>query len=595
VKRIWFTMMVLLAVLVWGVGAAPLSGELESTIEFNPSSSGFGDFLADITSTVSVKYAFNGWEFGSKSTYDLDGLALQEFTAFGRLGAFTIDSTMKFDPHVIATVTYALPCGTSCYQTQSVTGVTSAGAPATWTQSIWNCPTLTETATYTAAFSSFEAMAQTFLWGLNLEGLFYLKGDDFEAKTMTGKWVYGNPFAFCGPSAGMVLAQTASYTVMTCVPRHGAGWKYTFSGMIGDILITSRSYFNLEEYTYNELMAKAYAKTYLADTLKLGGSYYLPKVGGETCQVGFTREFITLEGMNLGCAEFDVGLKFTCAGFDWFKILITGAELSSCISFDALITFGITQTQSYKAIAIEPKVKIGNTGCFSFQLALDYTGTTTAFSLNALKINGISMSYSWNGLTFTSVTSFNPVYESLGGYYLAAPVASHTTYGFFIPDKNFTKDKFNITGEGYYTQVCFPEEYYDIWEMFILEGSGDGCCSGTYNWEIKTYFGDRKVLIADSFWFWYKDEDGHSYQYNPATPATRTEPAVLGSGAPYCEDDDVSYGVAYYDAAENALFGLVKSEIEAVIPIFSSFDVTFSSAITVYGWEKLELGFSFRW
>lgn len=552
--------------------------------------------MTDVTSTVSVKYALAGWEFGSKSTYDLDGLALQEFTANGHLGAFNIDSVLKFDPHVASSITYALP-GNTTYQTQSVTGVTSTGSPATWTQSIWNCVTLDETIAYTAAFSSLEAYAQTFLYGMNLEWLFYLKGDDFEAKTMTGKWVYGNPFAFCGPSAGMVLAQTASCTVTTCVPRHGTGWKYTFSGIIGDILITSRSYFNLEEYTYNELMAKAYAKTYLADTLKMGGSYYLPKVGGETCQVGFTREFITLEGMNLGCANFDVGLSLDCSvGFEWLKILLTDMELSPSLSFDALLEFGFNQTGSYKAIAIEPKVKIGNTGCFSFQLALDYTGTTTAFSLNALKINGISMSYSWNGLAFTSVTSFNPVYGSLGGYYLADDVASPTTYGFFIPDKNFTKDKFDTsTGKGYYTQVCFPEEYYDLWEMLILEGQGDGCCGGRYNWAIKTYFGDRKVLIADSFWFWYKDEDGHSYQYNPGTPATRTEPAVLGSGAPYCEDDDVTYGVAYYDAPGDTLFGWVKTDAELYIPISANFDLTFSMAVNVYGLEGLKFGFSFRW
>jgi len=596
-NRWWYLTLLLVIGLGCGVTALPYFGTLDSTFEFSFSSPVYGDSLVitDFEFSILVLYPVNGWKFGSKSTFSEEAFEELEITAFGRLGGFTIDSMVLFDPHVAVDVFYTLPCGPTCLQTQSVTGVTSTGASASWTQSIWNCPTLVQTATYTSAFSSLEATAQAFLWGLNLEGLFYLKGDDTGPKTATGKWISGNPFAFCGvPPCVWTLIQTLSHTVTPCLPRYGAGWKFTASGLLCDVLITSRTYINLEEYTYNELMAKAYAKTYLVDELKMGGVYYLPEVGGETCCPCFTRNYTTFEGLSLGCVDFDAGLSFDCSmGFEWLKILLIDIQVSPSLSYDALLDFGFNQTGSYKLLTIEPKLHLGPACCLTFHLDLD---SAPAYFLDALKINGISMSHTWNGVTFTSLTSFNPVYESLGGYYLADDVASPTTYGFFVPDTIFPKTAFDsTTGVGYYTLVCFPEEYYDIWEMFIIEGQGDGCCGGTYNWAIKTYFGDRWLMIVDSFWFWYKDEDGNSYQYNPGTPATRTEPVVRGSAPPYCEDDAVTYGVGYYDAPENTLFEWVKTDVNLTLPLWANFRLSLSAAFDVYGRREFELGFSFSW
>ena len=592
-KRIWLTTMVLLGALAWTVAAAPLSGGLEGTIKFAPSTLTFGNFITNITSKLTIDYTLASWEFGSESTFNLEGWSLQGFSASGKLGGYALESTMQFDPKIVEGVLYTLASGTT-YQTQSVTGVTSSGASAAWTKPIWNCATYNKAITYgSPAFSCWQAGAQISLFGMNFEGLFYLKGNDFEAETVSGKWVYGDPYY----DWAHVVTQTGSYTASACLPRYGSGWKLTLSGTAADMLITSRTYFNLQEYSYNEMLILAYVKIYVADTFKLGGSYYLPKVGGETCQATFTREFITIEGVTLGCAKFDAGLNITCEGFNWLKILVTDIELSPFVGFDALVTFSITQTASQKTISLEPDILFGDTGCFTFHLAWDYTGTATDFSLQGLIINGISMSYTWNGLTFTSATSFNPVLGP-SGYYLAADVNSPTTYGFFVPDKSFSKDKFNTsTGEGYYRQVCYPEEYYDIWEMFTIETSGDGCCGGDYEWKVNTYFGDRKSLIVDSFWFYYKDEDGNFYVYNTGSsnPAVITPPTVSGSAAPYCEDDDVSYGVAYYDADENTMFGWVKTDADVVVPISASIHLRFGIALNTYGWEKLELGFECTW
>jgi len=586
VTRACFVTAVLLLTLTWGVTATSLCGKWETIIDFDPSGSVFKGFLEDISSTLTMDYTLDSWVLGSESVFNLSGFGLQKFTASGKLDAFTIDSTLQFDPMITKSATYALASGES-YQTQSVASVSSTGTPATWSDLIWNCAQLDETITYTqSAFSSLKANAQVSLLGMNFEWLFYLKGNDFETKTVTGKWVYGDPY----DDWENVVTQTGSYTASACLPRYGAGSKLTLSGTAGDMLITSHTYFNLEEYSYNELMTLAYAKTYIKDTFKLGGSYYLPRVTGETWDATFTREFITLEGMSLGCAEFSVGLNMTCEGFDWFKILVTDIKVFSFLSLDTLITFTTTEQE----IFLEPVLCLGDTGCITIHLDLDWDAT--AASLNGLIFNGISTSYNWNGLTFSSATSFNPVLGP-SGYYLAADVNSRTTYGFFIPDKNFAKEEFDwTTGVGYYTEVCYPEEYYDIWEMFTIETSAEGCCGGGYKWEVNTYFGDRKTLIADSFWFWYKDEDGNSYAYNTTnTPAKATPPTVSGSAKPYCEDDDVNYGVAYYDADENTLFGWVKTDMDLVIPISSCIHLTFGMAVNVYGWDELELGFVVSW
>ncbi len=586
--RICFVTAVLLLTLTWGVAATSISGQWETMINLDPSGLAFEGSLEDISSTLAVDYKHDSWVLGSDSVFNLGGFDLQKFTASGKLGALTIDSTLQLDPMVVNSVTYELANGESYQnQAQSVAGVSSTGAQAMWSDPIWNCVQLDETITYApSAFSSLQANAQLSLPEMNLEWLFYLKGNDFEAKTVTGKWVYGNPYDHWEN----VITQTGSYTASACVPRYGAGSKLTLSGTAGDILITSHTYFNLEEYSYNELKTLAYAKTHIRDTLKLGGSYYLPKVSGETWEATFTREFITLEGMSLGCAQFDVGLNMTHEGFDWFKILVTDIELFPFLYLDTLITFTTTSQE----IVLEPALCLGDTGSVTLHLDLDWNAADA--SLNGLIFNGISMSCNWSGLTFSSATSFNPVLAP-SGYYLAADVNSPTTYGFFVPDKNFAKEEFSCTtGVGYYAEVCYPEEYYNIWEMLTIESSTEGCRDEDCKWEVNTYFGDRQILIADSFWFWYKDEDGESYKYNTEdTPAKVTAPIVSGSAKPYCEDDNVSYGVAYYDADENTMLGWVKTDVDLVIPLSPGVQLAFGAAVSVYGWEELKLGFVLGW
>jgi len=585
----WFALAFVIAGF-WIATAAALSGNVQATLELRPSMSSFQQLVANFNSTLTFAYSFSGWTFGSLSTYNLHGFAQQQFSATGFLGALTIDSTLKFNAQIPTTVVYGASCP-ACVQTASVTSVSSSGSPTLWTNSIWPCIAQDPAIDYTVAFSSWLLRAQTSLFGAHMEGLFYLKGDDFAATTTVGKWIHGDPYKVCDPSGCDVATQTGSYTATSCLPLYGSGWKFTLSGMIGQALLTSRTYFNLEEYSYNDLMARANLKTSIADTFKMGESYYLPKLTGQTCNVAFTREFLTLEGLSFGCATIDTGLNMTCDGFGWLKVLAKGIAVSPLLDFDALLTF---QTQS-KSITIEPQLNLGNNMCFTFHAAWNWDPSTP--SVVGFTLNGISFSYTLDNLTFTSATSFNPTYESLGGYYIADHVSSPTSYAFYVPDTNLP---FNHSdGTGYYVPVCFPNDYYLIWEKASVQGRWDGCCGGTLQWTINTYFGSHQELIANSFWFWYADESGDSYQYNTSVAgqygASVAPPAVLGSAKPYCEDDAVSYGVAYYNAGPDTLLGWVRTDASLSLPIGSSITMRCGLAVDAYGWQSLRLGCQVSW
>ena len=167
----------MLLALVCTVQAGSLSGDYEGAIEVTPSALAFGELVSDLTSRLVVNYRSYGWSINSNSNFTLAGFSKQEFSIFGTLGAFVLSSTITFDPLIAESITYTLAEG-EAYQRQLVTGVTSTGVQTAWTKSIWNCAKYDRKIIYgPAAFESWQASAQTSLWGVNFDWLFYLKGN----------------------------------------------------------------------------------------------------------------------------------------------------------------------------------------------------------------------------------------------------------------------------------------------------------------------------------------------------------------------------------------------------------------------------------
>jgi len=602
--RIWLAVISLCLIAFLRVLGQPLSMDLSFSLAVNPMASVCNpSHRLSLSGQLTLSYTLSAWDLTSISEFDRYGLAEQELRMTGFLGAFDFDATMDFDARVPTLSVYSYPA--SAIQIESVTTVNSAGSATRWSQSIWGCATPTIKITPVSAFSTLEAYTHTFLYGLNLDLLLYIKGDE-GPKTVTGNSWYGTPYPFAcgGPSAQTFhLEQLGSYNVGACVPRCGSGWKMSCSGMIGGALFCANAYFNLEEHSLDEVLLKQHAAVDLADSLLLGGSYYLPWTTGETCSGAFNRSYITLNGVTLGCANLDIGLNMTCEGFEWFKILASDVRAVPFIDLDLLWEFAITETGSIKTVTVEPEISIDQLDCFSFRLHLGHSLDQGGLAIGGIELKGWSISINSDALSFLAITSLDPRYESLGGVYVASDVSSPKQHGFFIPDKNYSKETFitgvepgasiDDAGEGYYRLVCLSEEYYDIYEALKLAGSSDACCGGSLRWALDAFFGHRKVLIADSFWFWYKDEDGYSFKYN--TPPTASEPAVLGSSPPYCEDDNVTYGALYCAAPGDTLLGWVRTAASLNVPLGANCSLGTGVSFTKYGWESVSITANVSW
>jgi hypothetical protein len=104
--------LVLSLAVVLGLGVASfaqtLTGTWDTTITITPS-----PIDLDIDSILTVTYSLSGWTFTSKTTVDELGWQDQQFSATGALGAFTIGSTLIFEPSVPEFTSWKVTSGLS--------------------------------------------------------------------------------------------------------------------------------------------------------------------------------------------------------------------------------------------------------------------------------------------------------------------------------------------------------------------------------------------------------------------------------------------------------------------------------------------------
>jgi hypothetical protein len=104
--------LVLSLALVLGLGVASfaqtLSGSWDTYITIDPAGP-----TIEIASTLEVTYAVSGWTFTSITEVDNTGWQAQSFEVGGALGAFTIGSTLVFDPAAVAFDSWEVTSGLS--------------------------------------------------------------------------------------------------------------------------------------------------------------------------------------------------------------------------------------------------------------------------------------------------------------------------------------------------------------------------------------------------------------------------------------------------------------------------------------------------
>lgn len=568
--------LVLALVFTFGLGiaafAGPLSGTWDTSISIDPSAVDFGDFFVSFSSTLAVDFTVGGWVFGSSSTFSAIGYSAQSFTAVGVLGAFSFDTTMKFIPMAVTATAYAVLTST---EMETLFGTTQT-AP---TNVLWTaCPVFVGVNTTAPVFDDWTVSGSVSIAGVNFEGLFFLEGWGGGTTTTTMGYFYWSGSAY-----------TQTGTTVVAAGNTGAGWRFKMSGDVAPgVTLTSYTYFNLSQ----------------ADATSTVGCPVIGKkstfsIASDDCDVTFTEEYITLEGLGFGCVtDIDLALKLTCDGFSYFKVVVGNIPFLSFVD----LQFGITFSETSKVVTLCGSMDALGGDCFSIDVGLNTVSFSDA-TITSLEIYGISVAYTWNGISFSSDTSFNTTEHAIKGN-----IYGPDEIAFLVPLTGMTETttcvdecitvvtvsdvcSIGAEGIGYYEFVCVPTEYYEVWETFGIESAGDACCGGAFDFSIDIYFGTRYVLDA---YAWVYLCDG-----------LVAEHVVMASTAYDAAADWASYGLFTYTthdalwtgthytatAGAGTLFGWVETELAAEFGIASNFSINFGLGISVYGWESLDFGF----
>jgi hypothetical protein len=432
--------------------------------------------------------------------------------------------------------------------------------------------------------------------------------------------VRGEDRAPGAPPAGTVVLSIAVGDKEISGDTLGSGWRFEASGDIAPgVTLTSYTYFNLSQ----------------ADATSTVGCPVIGKkstfsIASDDCDVTFTEEYITLEGLGFGCVtDIDLALKVTCDGFSYFKIVVGNIPFLSFMD----LQLGITFSETSKAVTLCGALDALGGDCFSIDVGLNTVSFSDATITN-LEIYGISVAYTWNGISFSSDTSFNTAEHAIKGniessdkFIIEWPFAAD--YDSFdgagdpaIPSWTMVQDaNGNILymGNTYYFEditaflepYCMATEYYEVWESFGIESTGDGCCGGAFDFAVTTYFGTKYELVDDIsslYYEWYAadyNDDGllgaDEFFEMGNIPTGYTPPLAVGDALGTAADtiltDAGDYGIngdAYEVASDGAtLFGWVETELSGTIGLSSNFSLTGGLAVSVYGWESLDFGFEF--
>jgi len=569
--------LVVAIVMVLGLGAlafGQFTGTWDTSISLDPSAATMSGFFTDFSSSFSADYVVGGWTFGSSTAFTLAGFSAQSFTAAGVLGAFTFDSTMNFNPMAVTKKTYTY------------------GALDAWLLSqhtgCW-ADAFTVVNTTTPAFTDFTATGSVSIAGVAFEGLFYLDGGTPDVTLSPLLWWTGSVWTQTGSK---IVAGTDS----------GSGFRFSVSGSAGDATITSLTYFNLSEADATDANG--------CPIIGKSGSYGIATAG---CGVGFTEEYITIEGISFGCMNLDLAVDITCSGFGYFKAIVSEITFIPWVSLNA----GVEFTTSSKVFTLCGSLLTSEDACFAIDAAL---ASSDATAITGIDIYGISMSYDFGGIVVSSDTSFNTTEHAIAGN-----VYSSQKSTFFVPmtglynagiscgtsccdytggDEHYPSVE-DVTG--YYDVVCVANEYYKIWESFGIEATGDSCCGGSYDVTVDTYFGDQYVLDGYAYHYYFKSVDTPGYEvdggfqkvFDVTTGAALVEKDFYtwkapkdGSGSCWYVEK-LSKKAHYSAGTATTLFNWAKTEVSGSFDMASNFSLTGGLSVSAYGWGSLSFGFGF--
>lgn len=537
-----------------------LSGEWSTSIGVNPGAVELVDFFSTFSSSLDVTYTLGDWDFNSLSSFDKDGWADQAFTVSGVLGAFTASTVMNFSPVVVTQVVYEdLGLQTASYPL--------AGG--------FECITMVEdTVTMAPMFDDWKVEASVSIAGVNFGGLFFLEG-------LSGIQTKDLLYFYIADGAD-VWVQTGSS--VSSGKTLGSGMRISVSGDVAGATLTNYTYFNLSQ----------------ADaTSKVGcpviGKKSTISIANEGCGVTFTENYTMLEGLTFGCYDFDIALKMTCAGFSYIQFIASEIPLFGW----ANLTFGIKFTTTDKILGLCGTLDSLGDACFALDVGLNTISSAGAV-ISGLEIYGITMSYTWGGVSFESDTSFNTTKHAIhsalyGGEELGFWVPVCPWYTVSVCESDCFDDVITLVaanpiteGYGYYEPICVETEKYEIFESFKIDVDGDSCCGGLIDFSVATYFGNHYELTGFGVYYAALNASAWTNIATYGTVATADVPDAPTASALTCQTATAST----WTATGKTLFDWVKTSIDLELGIGPNWTADFGLSVTAFGWDQFSFGFT---
>ena len=552
-----------------------LSGEFSATITVDPLACAYCNYdygLITLGATLTVDYALDVWTFGAVSTFDDSGFSNQKFTVAGALGAFTIASSMTFDPMAVTVWTYP----------DLDLLATDALRDAMMTCAYW-CP---EATTWGPRFLKWDVTMGVSIAGITVE-VYVLQDYDSYAVTYADLAVKDHV-------ANGTYTQTDSYT---CAGTNGMGWRLKVAGSFGAVDVTSYTYFNMTEADSREIHCPALGKRGVF-TVQAG------------CNTGFNEEYLLLEGFGFGCASVDVGLKITCTGFNSIEFLISDVSIGGFMTMDFKLGFTL-DTKSYDFCISLDALTVD---CFIVELGFGSSGYVTSTVIDNITVNGVGFEYTWNGIAFKSYTEFTVASDLISPESGASGAESWsyvngcTVVGLWMP---FTGGDCGVVDcdpciDPVYTCIDFDDDFdalscytldrYKVWEKFVIDVDADACCGGLFDLTVTTLFGDYEELDYVVYNVW----DTSAGVYLGEVPAYGAAPTggdalewdgYAGADAPDDGCDIVDVASAYTAGTQTTLFNWAKTEVDLGVGIASNITLTLGFDISAFGWESLDFGF----
>ena len=533
-----------------------------------------------VSSSLTLSYIYCDWTFSSISAFSQAGFTSQQFTASGGWGAFSISSTMKFIPAAVTVYTNKYQTGSDCCYWTSVAKE------------------------FEPKFDDWKTTLSFDFAGVNVEFLTLLEQGNYD-KTYEGF------FELNGEYSVGTFTWDETQTQSTCTTyKNGLGWRMKLASMVGSCNFSLYAYFGLSEWSLEAYQAylNAVYGGYSTD-LSLAKSGYIV-MANDDCNPGFSELYLLMEDLALGCATLDAALTITCSGFSSFAVLLDDLPLICCgITTDVKVTFDINS----KTVVWKPKFSY-EYACIVFDVGVAYGSG----SITGLDIYGFSLSAELSDcLKVVFDTSFNT-----SKHPIANPIYGGDSYWFYIPATTLctgtndtltlvlesrTKDTttyYEIVGDGEddkFKITCLDEIKYTIWEKISFSTCLPGCCGGEVKFTVDTFFGDKYVLedygfayYDGSHWAFYVSEDLSSFAAKTADEWKAWYSTATGSTWSASPTKEALYTVPYYKAAttNDNLFGWVKTTIKLVVPMSANISITSSFDVSMFGFDKVDLGFS---